>query len=496
MEGEEMRRILSLALLSLLFLLALPAGRASAAEDADDDPGFDVAITTSQEILRPGDPFTATVVLINTSGSDLTDLSVQLELQTQAVRLAPADSVPDAPEATINPGGIVTWEVETLAGEETLTLGVSGTVAPEVVSLKDIPVTATVSQNQIQLAGADTTLQPIITVVRSTSVDRSPAMETIVTSLEVTPNAALGGLTVTETLTELVDAEPVRPTAIKRVDNAQVSAGRVEWSFPTVEMGKAIQLEYSAEYPAVLNLGDFAVNVAGSINDDTSELFFSGEESLEIRTPLITLTGPVAQDDSPDDAIRPGDTAAVSIVVENGGKPIDGVRIVATVDGTTLGITDAEGSTFTESSAIWVRTVGVAPVTLDYTVTVKSDILEDRSTDLVAQFQIDDTLIRSNTESFLVDTERRTDSNTGQWFALILLFMVMGFGTVLFFARKRDSLGEHTAYVALVLAILAAILILAFGLELASETTLTLLGAIAGYVLGQRQGGQKANKKS
>ena len=65
--------------------------------------------------------------------------------------------------------------------------------------------------------------------------------------------------------------------------------------------------------------------------------------------------------------------------------------------------------------------------------------------------------------------------------------MILGFGALILFVRRPADLKKNASYVAVVLAILAAILILAFGLELESETTLTLLGAIAGYVLGNRK---------
>lgn len=482
-----MRQVSLLVWLSFLIFSSFQGVHAETTEESVHESEINLVLTTFQEILRPGDPFTATVALINTGEYDLANFSVQVILPPQAVSLTSAVTPPDSADAAIDPNGIVTWEVEALTPGEMLTLELAGSVAPQVVTLQDVLVVATISQERVEVAREEKTLLPIITVGRRTSTDSSREIETIVTSLELVSNAELVGLTVTETLSTLLDAEQVRPVATKRVDNARASLGRVEWFFPMAEVGQQIELEYRAEYSVELNLGVFEVTTAASVVDDRSELFFSGEDTLEIRTPLFTITGHEAQDETPDDPKRPGDSAAVTFTVENSGAPVDDVTVRAQVEGEVLVIASATAGTVAGSSATWNRPISDAPESFKYTVEIKSDILEDRETDLVASVEIDGILIVRDTVPFLVDTERRQGSNTAQWFTLILLFMVLSVGALLWFARSPGGIKGQTGYIAVVFAILTSILILAFGLEIATEATLTLLGAIAGYVLGQRK---------
>jgi hypothetical protein len=482
-----------------LMLVVAGVGQAGpvSAQEVVDAADLDVAFTTSQQVLRPGDSFSAAVTVTNLSDAELTALSVEVAVAPQAVDITSSETPEAVAQATLDPNGTVIWQVAVLGPGESIDLGLTGAVVSQVVSLDTTPAVATVLHDTVEVVTTSIDLVPVMTITRTTGVVTIDGVQTVETRVTATPNTEIIDLSITETLTATIDAEPVRPVAMMRVENAQASAGRIEWTIPSPTVGDPIDVAYIAEYPPDLNAGLFDVSLAGSVADDRSEIYFSGEGTVEIATPRIEVTNVEIADESPDSPIRPGDTAAVTITFENTGAPVDDYIVKASVEGSTLAVTKALQGGSTSGSAIsWKRVAGVGEESVSYNVAVKSDILEDRETELVALVEVGDTVVSRSAILVPVDTERRQGSNTSQWFALILLFMVLGFGALLLFARSPTGIRGPTAYVAVVIAILTAILILAFGLELASETTLTLLGAIAGYVLGQRKWQQYTDDKS
>lgn len=471
-------------------------GPASALEPVAPDD-FELTFTPSQEILRPGDPFSATVTVTNLRDSVLTGLLVKVEIPPQAVDVSSSETPEVVAQAAIDPAGSVTWQVEELVSGASIDLGLTGIVVPQVVDMKTAFATATVSHDTQDVESVDILLTPIVTINRDTGLKVINGIQTVVSTVRVTPNAEVLDLTIVETLTATIDAELARLVPMKRVDNAQASAGRLEWVFPSPKVGEVIDVEYRAEYPSELNAGLFDVTHAGSVADGLSELSFSGEETVEIATPHIEVTDVKFVDDSPDDPIRPGDVVAITVTFENTGEPIGPFVVRTSVDGSTLEVTESDQGGQSSGSAIsWPRSAGEGKESVSYKVAVKKDIFDDREAEVVALVEVDGTIVARNAILVPVDTERRQGSNTSQWFSLIVLFMVLGFGALLLFARSPTGIEGPTAYVAVVIAILTAILILAFGLELASETTLTLLGAIAGYVLGERKWQQHKEKQA
>ncbi len=494
--GRAIAVVVALAA-SLLANSSTPAlGQEGGSEVPAGEQSVSVEIIPSHDLLRPGEQFTATVKLSNDGPDALDGLTLGLSLSAAAVDLNTATSTTQATGPTIS-AGKVSWPEIGLLPLEEIVVTATGTVTASVVSLNEVPIEVSVSQGGIVVANNDALVRPLLMVSRI-APESTPAStgqgEVVVMKMTITPNGPLTDLIVTETLAHRDGSESVVPVATRRADEARASAGRIEWPIGSVEPGGQINLEYLATYPASLNIGTVSATAESRVRDAVSELF-RAEDDLELNTPLLEMTSFELAGQTPGDPINPGDTVRASIVVQNSGVTAEDVTVEVTLGGTALVISNESprGQT-TDAGVAWsgleipATDPGAGGTVLSFDIQVSNTVREDTAVEQTATLVVQGKKIDQQSAGFPIETGRREGSDTRLWFTLILLFMLLAFGGLLFVVTRvnRDAFSKRAATFAVVTAIIAAILILAFGLDVETETTLTLLGTIAGYVLGQR----------
>lgn len=471
--------------------VAVAQGGEAIEKDASSEAGVEVTLAASPEILRPGDSFSAVVTVKNVGATDRDDLIVELSVSPEAVAISSV-TTPDGVSATPSMStGVTSWSIETISSGEPLAVSARGVVASSVVTLTEILVVVSVFEAGQLVAEAESLLLPIVSILRQVSIEPAGSGEVQGTlvgmSTQITSNAHLSNLIITETLTATKDHEPVVPVAIRRIEEAEVSPGRVEWTLPMVESGQLVQVAYKASYPLSLNVGDLEVTSAIGVRDSTSELFLS-EKDLRISSPRLDIESHLYEDLTPDNPIKPGDSGRLDIVLKNDGSAAVQISVVVDVGDSPVTVTSpSDGGQPSEAGVTWseLSIPSNGDRTLTYGLDISRDVREDTMVEFSATVFIDGVAGPHEPVQIQVDTGRRQGSDTAQFFVLILLFILLGFGALFLFAGREKDIADRAANLAAVVAVLAAILILAFGLDLESETTLTLLGTIAGYVFGR-----------
>ena len=484
---------------------------AGSSEDAGDDLGATASdsevpseMTEPETRVGPAQVVAFTVVVMNDGANEVRGITIEVdydEASFPVVRLGG-----DAISATgLNNGDRISWSLATLGAGDTWTANFEATARPELPPESE-PFTnvaqALVAGELVAFDSGTTVLMPALTLTRTREILRGDEAiapgTTLRHTIRLTNNLetdVFGVVVEDEQLADDFDTSEVTISDFASFDPTPTQdRAPIRWQVETLPAGASRTFSYEATLRRSLNVGAVTItNHATVLINET--VLASTKDSFTLLTPLVTLSREL--EDLNGGKIEPGDTLSVILTIRNDGEvPATSVvvrdnppaEVVADITGIS-----APGTRIGETIdwSLQAPLIAGEQQTLRYELRLRTDITEPRnfganaSIFLRGSAAIPAALAEA---TYLLEPEEEEDAAGGflsdQEFKLILLFMILGYSTALL-ALWLKLKKPHVGRAILTVTIIAALLILGFGGTLTENNALSIIAAIAGFVLGQ-----------
>ena len=458
--------------------------------------GIEVEVSAPEgSIIEAGQPSPVAVVVRNTSTRAVRDLLLVVNYPTSVVAevtLAQTTPIPTTRDAET---GRITWFIDELSGEEARTFEIS-VLATDLINVQgELRIEASALRNDVTLATHSVVLKPPATlaITRSIQRDEERAVPGNVArvKLEVVSNIQTVELVIEERVVLGSPGKTVQILPVLGAETAVVRSGGITWTITAPNPGTPFELSYDAFFPNSNNLSSLIVTRTASVLSGTRVLVSQSDEYV-VPGPVVAIVRRHHEDLDGDNSIEPGDRVRFVITIENqGSTSAGGTSVVETVDEAVVAKIEniSAGGKPSGSGVRWDNLSIPTHDSLDlqYEVII-NDLDEQKDVTPEAIVLLGNTILDRGSDQYHVSLPT-DDSDRQLWFWLIVFFLGAAFTAVVVATLRRKGISGDILQLGAMAMIVAAILILAFGLGLDSEIALGILGTIAGYVLGQRVGG-------
>jgi hypothetical protein len=457
-------------------------------------------VVVDNELISPGETTTYEVTVANTSSvASISGATLMIDRDRQVfTELSPVNEGADEVD------GELVWTGLSLAANEERSftyLAVAGASAsPDPVVRNDATFVADASTTTQRSDPVPVAAPPdSIIVTHEPQGVTGPVSPGDQVTFKVTITNTSGAERAIENLEVRIDGDASAFSELWAADPTESGErSQPEWQFEELEAGaERLELTYVAQVRSDFGVaGTSSPNVAVVSISGMPRRFESGTVGLVSVLDVLEVTH-VAQSDE----LAPAGEVAFVLTVENTDPDVTirnlelRVERNPTVFDALVWRTGDRPVTTTDGDLLWSIAVlaPTANLELRYTARVRLELPQElTSTQVNAVVAVQGSTSTVESGALRVagaSAEAEASIRGGNLFALIILFLLISFvsGSFVILSRRLHRRNSETGiYIFTTVTLVGAVLVLAFGTTVAEEGALSLLAAVAGYVLGRR----------